>query len=291
MRIAKRETGRGAVRRSLLVAITLWVAILGFGCGPPRMEHGTKRDCIPYDLEVRVDNRAMTVMWKSECNRLISGYNIYINESPTSDVDAAVTPGESAEPYNHTVFAGDTDPSDGIEHFVAEPLENGVRYYVSVRVVFPDRSLSLPAGEETVICGPRREIELAVRYSSDQDGFSLDDNIYVRADDISNDMYFYSKDGRDYLASPDRLGGFLRANRFASLPLSGEFDSVKRLLPPITNLATTDRIAVKPGDWLLLVTPENTHALVKVLGFSGVGKGRRVRLFLAYCPAAGELLF
>ena len=292
MSIIAKKTGRGTyARRLLLAAVTFAGALVGFGCGPPGIEHRVSRDCAPYDLEVEVDDRAMTVMWKSECDRIISGYNVYISERPIAGADPAVTPGESIEPYNQAVFAGDTDPSDGVEHFVAERLENGVRYYVSVRVVFPDRSLSPPSGEVSTVCGPRREIELATRYSSEQDGFSLGKNMYVRADDLSNDLYFYSKDGRDYLASPDRLGGFLRANRFATLPHRGEFDAVKRYLQQGAYPATADRIAVKPGDWLLIATVEKTHALVKVLGFSGHDQGRRVRLFLAYCPAAGELLF
>ncbi|GEM_PF-435864 len=292
MSIVVKKTGRGTtVWFSLLAALTFAGALVGIGCGPPRIEHRVSRDCVPYDLEVEVDSSTMTVMWKSGCDRLISGYNVYISESPIAGAAPDLTPGESIEPYNQAVFAGDTDPGDGIERFVAERLENGVRYYVSVRVVFPDRSLSGPSGEVSAVCGPRRDIELAARYSSEQDGFSFSRNMYVRADDLSNDLYFYSKDGRDYLASPDRLGGFLRTNRFASLPQRGEFDAVKHYLLKGAYSATADRIAVKPGDWLLIATVEKTHTLVKVLGFSGHDQRRRVRLFLAYCPAAGELLF
>ncbi|MEA3297034.1 MAG: hypothetical protein U9R56_04145 [candidate division Zixibacteria bacterium] len=275
-----------------VIAFVICVIIFLFsGCAPPKGGREAVGKCYPYDLDVVVNDRTMTVMWKTECDRLISGYNIYIGEDPLYESNSGTNIMSSDKPFNYEPFLGDTDPSDGIEHFIASELDNGIRYYVSARIVFPDRSLSKPSNEVVAVCGPQREIELAIRYKSEQDGFSFKKNCYVRADDIDNDIYFYSKDGRDFLSSPSRLGGFLRDNSLGRLPFKGDIGDVKEDIRSLDSVPSSDRIAVKEGEWVRVMTPDRTNALVKVLEITGTGSQRRVKLFIAYTPAKDSLIF
>lgn len=253
-------------------------------CGPGKVSREAADGCYPRDLRVEVNSHMMDISWKNKCDRLISGYNIYVSDKPVDPLGAV-------EPYNSTPYSGDTNPDDGIEHFIAERLENGRKYYISVRIVYPDRTLSVPSEELVAVCGPRGEIELSVRYKSDKDGFSFEQNQYVRADDSSNDLVFYSKDGADYVDSPSRLNGFIKANRLRKTALTGGFDEVRREIDLLRGDPTDDRVAVKKGDWLHVRTPEGGNALVKVLDVHGTGGERRIKLFFAYNPAGGEMLF
>ncbi|MEW5995187.1 MAG: hypothetical protein AB1744_12455, partial [Candidatus Zixiibacteriota bacterium] len=165
------------------------------------------------------------------------------------------------------------------------------KYYVSVRVLFPDRSLSKPSNEVVAVCGPRGEMELSIRYKSDRDGFSFEKNDYVGADALDNDLYFYAKDGIDYLVSPSHLGGFLKENRLQVLPFTGELHEVTSQFRAFKQQPTQDRVVVQVGDWVHLLTPDNTHTLLHVLGLDGDGETRSVRLFYASSPLAGEAIF
>jgi len=265
--------------------------VLLAGCATHRPVREAAQVCYPYDLKVEADNQQMTVIWKIECNRLMSGYNIYISEQSLTDKYPDSELPASLKPFNSTPFPGDTNPDDGIEHFLAEGLKNGVKYYVSVRVVNPDRILSKPSKEVITVCGPRGEIEISIRFKSDHDGFSFEKDAYVKADDIDNDLYFYSKDGTDYLASPNRLDGFLKANRFSVLPFKGDFDQVKTKLLSLDDKPTRDRVAVRQGDWVHILTSDDKHALVKVLDAKGKDERRSLKLFYAFSPLAHELLF
>jgi len=265
--------------------------VLLAGCVPHRPIREAAQVCYPYDLKVEADNQQMTVVWKIKCNRLMSGYNIYISEQPMTDKYPGSELPASLKPFNPTPFPGDTNPDDGIEHFLAEGLKNGVKYYVSVRVVNPDRTLSKPSNEVVTVCGPRGEMELSIRFKSDHDGFSFKKNTYIRADNIDNDMYFYSKDGTDYLASPNRLDGFLKANRFGILPFKGDFDQVKIKLLNLDDKPTKDRVAVSQGDWVHILTSDDKHVLVNVLDTTGKDEHRSLRLFYAFSPLAHEAIF
>ncbi len=260
-------------------------------CAPDKKLSEMPNGCNPYGLSADVNDRQMTIVWSDNCKRLISGYYIYINEEslaskyPGSQLPAFV------KPFNRTPFPGDTNPEDEVERFLAKSLENGVRYYVSVRVINPDGTLSKPSNEVVAVCGPRGETELSIRYKSGKDGFSFEKNAYVRADDLDNDLYFHSKDGTDYLASPNRLDGFLKANKLKKLPFKGEFDQVKTKLAVSDGSPDEDRVAVRAGDWVQVLTPDGKSALVKVLGISGEGEDRSLKLFYAFSPLANEVIF
>lgn len=273
-----------------VISVFLLLVLLA-GCAPRKAIREEGAVCYPYDLKVETNDRQMTVIWKLNCNRLMSGYNVYINEEPPNDKYPGQELSSSIKPFNPTPYPGDTNPEDELVHFVAESLDNGVKYYVSVRVVNPDRTLSKPSNEITAVCGPKGEIELSIRFKSEQDGFFFEKNSYVRADDIDNDLYFYSRDGQDYLVSPNQLDGFLKANRLSLLPFKGEFEHVKTRLLGLNDLPSQNRVAVTRGDWIHIFTSDNKHALVYVLDISGKGERRSIRLFYAYSPLPHEPLF
>jgi hypothetical protein len=269
------------------------VAILSLmlSCGPKKKVSEAPSDIYPYDLKVEVDKETMTLSWKTHGSGLKSGYNIYISREPLAEKYPGSTLPPSIKPFNPVNFPGDTNPDDSVTHFTAEYLEDGVKYYVSVRVNYTDRTLSRPSNEVIAVCGARSEFNLAFRYRSEKDGYSFIKDEPVRADAPANDIYFYAKDGIDYLASPDRLDGFLRENRFTVLPVKGDFDDIKNKVKDLKIDPVEDRVEIEKGDWILVKTADNTHALLNVLDFFGDGGEREVRLFLAHLPLKNEYIF
>lgn len=259
------------------------------GCQPSGPGNESAGGCTPHDLSVEVNDGRMTVIWKDDCKTNISGYYIYVTEEPLVEAYPSYELPGTVEPFNHPPFPGDTDPSDGVQHFEANGLANGVKYYVSVRTVMADLTLSKPSNEVTTACGPQGEIELSLRYKADKDGYSFENNEYVEADNSANDLYFFSKDGQDYLVSPSQLDGFLRNNRLRKLKTNGDLkQAVSRAV--ITSLPVSERVAVKKGDWVQIITPENRSAFVKVLEISGSGDSRKIKLFFAYATLPGEII-
>ncbi len=247
--------------------------------------------CVPQDVQVEVNDGTMTVMFKDNCTQMKSGYNIYISRTPLVKQYPGTELPATIKPFNHPVFPGDTDPTDGIEHYNAEGLENGVVYYVSVRTVFSDRTLSKPSTEVTAVCGPRGEIELSMRYTSETDGFSFAENKFVRADNVKNDVYFFSKNGKNFLVSPDKLDGFLRKSKLHVLPYKGSFREVAAKINSSGISATEQQVTITPGTWVLLVTEEQYPALLKILEISGTAKKRQVKFFYAFSPRKNAPFF
>lgn len=254
-----------------------------YGC-TPKPPAGETSSCIPENLNVNVDDSMMQVVWENNCKNLISGYNIYINDKPNQQ-------SSDLKPFNFEPFAGDTDPEDGVERYEAKQLENGKKYYVSVRIINPDRTLSKPSKEFVAVCGAREEITLSIRYKSDHDGYSFEKNEYVKADNLENDLYFFSKDGVDYISSPVKLDGFLKANKLTKLSYTGDFEKLRYKINDINPKADLDRVKIAKNDWLFLVTPDKKSALIKVLDISGKGEARQIKLFIAYVPIENELIY
>jgi len=282
--------------KKLLALFLVFAVSVGFGCKPgPKMVADEEpispyAGCHPYDLRTQVDDGQMTVIWKTECDQTFSGYRIYISEDPV----AKLYPGEipsRVESFNHAVFAGDLDPTDGIEHFEAGGLKNGQEYFVSVRLVYPDRSMSKPSNEVRSICGPRGEIEMGVRYRSEEDGFFFGAAEFVAAESENNDLYYHHKDGVDYLGSPSHLDAFLNYSRLMVLPFKGELHEFADKLAAMSNLPSDERVVIKPGQWVWVVTAKGHHALVRVDGFVGSGEDRRVKLNYAFVPSSDYSAF
>ncbi|MBD3256995.1 hypothetical protein GF377_01085 [candidate division GN15 bacterium] len=275
-----------------VLSIVLAAALLLTGCGGPKpAADETTRVTVPVNTRVSVDDEAMRVIWNLQGDESITGYNIYISEEPLVDQYPGQYLPEEHEPWNGMPYPGDTDPDDGMIWYDATGLENGVVYHVSVRVVYPDRTLSRPSNEVQAVCGPRGEIELGIRYRTQPDGFSFVENDFVDADHVANDLYFFSQNGTDYLASPSRLDGFLRANRLMVLPLSGDFETVSAEVTGSDMSPDEDQVAVNVDDWVLMQMPDESYALLQVTGLSGTGDERRISVSYAYSPRAGEIFF
>src|SRR5574341_1327070 len=162
----------------------LYLVLLAFvvSCGGPKMDGVFPRSCKPYDLSVTVDSWKMTIRWRSDCARSIGGYNIYISTEPLAPQYAKRQIPEQMPTFNHEIFPGDTNPEDSLEVFEATGLTDGVKYYVSVRIILPNGVQSKPTREIATVCGPSGEIELSGRFKSEHDGFSLIQEKFVRAD-------------------------------------------------------------------------------------------------------------
>jgi hypothetical protein len=285
--------------RQLALLATMLFALALPACGPkPSVTTPSETPATPPaevasavyadSVSVEVNDHQMTVAWVKRGTGAISGYNIYLSSKPLAlkaDNPASV------QPHNESPFPGDTEPEDGIEHYVAEGLENGIKYYVTVRVAYPDGSVSKPSNEILAVCGPRGEIELSLRYQGERDGWSFEGNQYVRADNASNDLYFFSREGADYLGSPNRLDGFLNVNKFAVLPYYGTLRTVAQELMHSKITATEDQVQVAEGDWVLLTKTNGRNALLNVVGMSGADKSRAITLSFAYCTLVGEVAF
>ncbi|PWB72337.1 hypothetical protein C3F09_06785 [candidate division GN15 bacterium] len=270
------------------------------GCAPQKpavKPEGTQPAIIhpavlPVDLQVESGDGKMTVRWKQQGTGVISGYNVFISREPlvAKYEEAGAVP---VAPHNTTVYPGDTNPDDGVIEYDAGGLDNGVKYYVSVRIVFPDQTMSAPSNEVVAVCGPREEFTLTVRYKSDNDGYSLVAERQVRADAANNDLYFYTKDGVDYLASPDRLDGYMRKSRFSLISTGGQFNDIRQQLASgkVTIGSGADKVAITPGNWVLMTTAEKYAALIQVKGLAGKDDARRVTFWYALCPLADELIF
>ena len=281
-----------------VVIAPLFLVVLA-GCGPrtarqtsqvPLPEEAHKA-IIADDLEVDVNDKTMVLSWRRSGQGAISGYNIYVSERPLSTSHPGEYIDSDIAPFNSVPFPGDTEPEDGVEHFEATGLDNGIRYFVTVRVVYPDGSLSRPSNEMSVICGPRGEIELPIRYQASPDGYSFEHNAYTSANSPDNDLYFYSKDGYDYLASPRRLDGFINDTRLVVLPLRGSFDKVAAYAATSAPTASGDQVKIVSGDWILARCERGTSALMEVRDLRGTGEDRRVVLFFAYSAIVGEVVF
>ncbi|MBD3403670.1 hypothetical protein GF420_12300 [candidate division GN15 bacterium] len=274
------------------IAAALCCVVLLASCGGKKEVADEVRQRVqPVDLRVEPDHEKFTVIWETAGDGLISGYNIYISQTPLVNAEPGGQPAATPEPFNATPFPGDTDPSDDIEHYEAEGVDEGVVYYVSVRVVYPDGTLSPPSNEVEAAAGGRGELELGMRYNSANDGFSFVQDDFVEADAVANDIYYYNAAGSHFLASPVRLNGFLRNTRLMKLPVTGSLNEVTARLETLDPQPSEDRVEIAPGDWLLLQTEDDTHALVEIRGMVGEGQDAILQLWYAYCSSPDRLIF
>ena len=271
------------MKKLFLISLTMILC----SCGP-QMKGAFPPGCRPNDLKTEVDSGKMTVNWRSDCKRTISGYNIYISREPLAEKYGHTQLPNNVYPYNENPYPGDTNPDDSSVVYEALGLTDGVKYYVSVRTILPDGMQSRPTNEIVSVCGPSGEVELFQRYKSEHDGFSFSKEQLTRADSDQNDIYYFHADGVDYLNSPKRLNGFLRDIKLSRLPTTGTLEQVKRKGRELSSIPIEDKVSVITGDWVRVLTPEGTGALVQVLGFSGEGDERKIKLFYSYSPLKDE---
>ena len=279
----------------VLTIVALSLAALSFvasGCGPKQgTADETAFTSAPVDVRAEVNDGSMRVFWNLRGNDRIAGYNIYISQEPLAKKYPNRDLPKSIQAHNTSPYPGDTNPDDGVVWYQADGLDNGVKYYVSVRAVYSNWTLSRPSAEIVAVCGPRGSFELAVRYKGSPGGFSFTDNSETDADASNNDLYFYSQGGTDYLAAPSRLDGYLRASRLTVLPYKGELSEVaaKVMASPVTG--GSDRVEVAEGNWVLIETAGAGHALVHVDKVAGTGDDRRISLTFAFSPLHDEIFF
>lgn len=273
-----------------LFLISFGLLILA-GCAPKSGGGDERGRSKSFDLKVEVNDRKMTLSWNRYQGGGISGYNIYVSKTPLAAKYPGSTIDPGVTPVNSAPFPGDTNPDDGIEYYSTQGFENGLRYYVSVRVMYTDGTLSKPSREVEVVCGPRGEMELSIRYNSDRDGWSFDQNQYVRADAVENDLYFFSRDGADQLVSPKKLNGFLHDTRLMILPYKGSLNEVNSQMMATAMTPTEERIDISEGDWVFIEVDSKRYALLQIQKLSGAGKERKVKLSYAYSTLVGEVFF
>lgn len=266
--------------KKIISPVVFGVALLLAGCGPPKPSEGQARGCPPNGTQVKIDNRSMVVSWKDDCNQTISGYNIYI--SPASMDTYGDTNEIPGRPFNDVVYAGDTDPDDPIIYYDVSGLDNDSPYQVTVRLVYPDRTLSPPSEPILTICGPTGEFEIQSRFSGKKDGFSLAKEEHVRADADDNDLYVYAKEGLFYIASPSRLDGFIRNNRLKKRSQDWDLLRVGLSRKGLGDLPNEDRLTIAEGDQIWMITPDAHHAQLTVLELSGAGDQFRARFRYTY---------
>jgi hypothetical protein len=174
-------------------------AILFSGCGPKPA--GIKYN-IPYDVQVTTQNKSAILKWRVDrrTDIPIGGYNIYLAESAES----------GGELYNSAPYPGDTDGDIGNESIELNDLDNGKKYYVSIRTVFSDGSLSEPSPGAAFIPLDKGTIEISTNHTTEKSGYSFAKHKYTAARDFDNDIYIYATDSRIGISSPSRLHVSLR---------------------------------------------------------------------------------
>ena len=277
--------------------ILLCAVFLLLQCAPAKRFPSTEGEyreelyfCAPTKLTIKPGNRNLFLKWNTNCppNVLLSGYNIYLLVDPLDDkyLDAELP--SRIKPYNSSPYPGDTDPEGTYETILIENLENGGEYFVTIRTVFPDGNLSISSNQVAAICRPEGEFRLASRYADVNDGFSLVKGRTVRADAADNDIYFFSKDGFDYFASPHRLNGFLRESQFYSL---GKTKDIYQYPKFDLDIPALDKIPMRPGESYVVKTSNGNFAKIRIESISGEGKSRYLRVRYIYQTIPNLLRF
>ena len=275
--------------RAILILLIV-ASLAALTCGPKQVaptvvQPETKPSIVhasPKNLVAIADDGKMRVEWQVSGNEILSGYNVYV-ETTASSINKA-----GLKPLNPDVYPGDANPDDSVITFDAEQIANGTKYFVWVRLVRPDGTFSEPSNIDTVICGPRGEVTLGVRFQSQEDGYTFAHSKAVRADGSDNDVYMYSKDGAVFLASPSRMNSYLRSTKFKALPFTGTLKKVRSQALTLSSIPTEDKIPVVPGQWIWGITSDGTYVLLEILSVQGKEKDLSVRFRYRLCPLKGE---
>lgn len=265
---------------------TLLIAALAslISCGGNQNRPDESRLCIPVDLEIdSVRGHYAKVGWNPGCpgERLFIGFNLYLSPYPLAEIHPGRKLPDEVKPFNLEVYPGDTEGNSRRETFEFEEIESATRYFVHVRIVYSDKTLSLPSNEIELICYPQGEMELAVSYSGGNDGYSFINDSLCRTDDLENDIYYYNKDGKDYLCSASKLGAVNRNNRLYHAQRDGEeadLQNLKKYGEPF------EKTEVNRGDYLVLMTEENHFVGLQVKRFSGSEGERKIIIEYFYKP-------
>lgn len=194
------------------------------------------------NLRVYADNGSLTLVWDVDraANQVFSGYNIYISERPILGTPEEEELLDLVRPFNRLPYPGDTDPDLTRETFLAQDLDNGLRYYCFVRALGSDGRPGTPTNEVMAICRRGGEAILQTIFSGNYDGFDFSAGRHVNSDAIDCDLAFYHKDGLDHLMAPSRIDPLLNQTRLWDLGVH-EFDEISE-----ANLAGEGELELKP---------------------------------------------
>jgi len=281
----------GKINYYIISSFILIMTVLLAGCGQPgKGPRMAVSECAPNNLTVQSNDSQLYLKWDTDCadNVVLSGYYVYLQKSPTYDKYHDAVPPKKIKPFNPIPYPGDTDPDNNFETMLIENLDNGVEYYVSVRTVFPDRTVTVSSNEVAVMCRPEGEFTLDFRYAGLNDGFSFKNGQHVRADDSDNDIYFYHKDGFDFIASPSRLNGFIRESKFYSL---GKTKNIYQYPDLDLDIPPVERIPVMVGESYLVETADGNSAKIRIEDAYGEGQERKLRIKYIYQTIKGLMRF
>jgi hypothetical protein len=269
-------------------------ALLLYACAPSVKEPGTefKTICHPHDLAVdSLGSSYIKIAWNPGCpkNRVMAGYNVYVSQLPLTLSYPGTELPDSIRPVNDLPYPGDDQGLLNRETYEIEKgITDGVRYYIHVRVVYADGSVSAPSNEIQAVSRPEGTLQLQLSFTGNRDGFNFETNSYVRADDSDNDIYFYHKDGSDFLCSPSRLGPINRETRLSRL---GPAISIRDFGEVDAPDETQECVQLTPQTMYLVVTAKNTYAKLFVRGFEGTGDNRHLIADYVYQPIPGMRKF
>lgn len=236
-----------------VMAILILLACAGAQKKPLPFPEGREA---PSNLIVETANGTMDLSWTT--NRTpdvaISGYNIYISRT------AFASSLSNVKPFNQTTYPGDDNPDIAAETFTASDLENGVKYFVAVTTVYPDRTESMPSNIVEAVCYPRGTVVINDRAIGEPHGFSFAQEKYVDYNSIDNDLYFIARDVGNMIGSPDRNEGVLKHTEFAELPS----EKVLNDKHDYSNLSFKDKTFVAEGNIYLLKLSGGGFAKIKV---------------------------
>lgn len=268
----------------------LMLALPLLTCSPPR-EAGpgvqTSGISIAAPTIVRIEPRdsVAIIRWQTPSDQQPAGYFIYA--LPTTKANSQAR--ENAAPVNPEPFLGDTNPEDSVIEYAVGGLPNAVSLTFWVRSIDSRGRLSEPSNSAEGICLPRGEFDLQDRGAPGANGFSFVRREAVSLRDDAIDLFFVSRGGVDYLCSPTRLDGIYRENSLILLPYKGTLEQIAGKRDQFTGHVAGDRVVVQPGDWVYLLMPDKSSALVQVKSITGDESARVARCWYVYSPLSGKL--
>lgn len=260
---------------SAISIMTFAGLIISCGPKPPATDVSKDTRCLPDNLVVdSTGSNYALLAWNPGCPgvRILRGFNIYTSPTPLISKYPGTELPPAVKPVNARVYPGDTLGDPLRETFALEDIENAVAHYVHVRAVYSDGALSPPTDEIRLVTFAQGSFALRESYTGGNDGFSIVAGEYCRTDDLINDLYFYHKDGQDFLCSPIRIGDVYRNTKiFSAGPETPEtWASMNR------DDRFEERVSVEPNGVYILILAEGYPAKLVVRSIERIGDSRTI---------------
>ncbi len=260
---------------SLLVVLTIMLLAVSCQSNKQGTSDEMAKRCNPHSLAIdSTGSHYVKIAWNPGCpgTRIMQGFNIYYSPSPLATKYSGHEMPDNIKPFNREVYLGDPDGNEKWESFEFENIPLGQLFYVHVRVVNADNSLSLPSNEIEMVCYPQGIFELNVSYSGDKSGFSFVTGSHCATDAVENDLYFYSKGGQDFLCSPIRISDVNRNNKIYLGGKSQVLGDVNGFTPKGSGVEKTELV----HGMIYIVETEGGHlAKLRLIRMEGKGDSRK----------------